>query len=87
VLPGSLYSATKHAVTAMAEALRLEVAEQGVRVTSLEPGMVDTPFFDNGTPEWALHPEDIADGVLYALTQPARATVSSLTIRPTAQVT
>ena len=87
VLPGSLYSSTKHAVTAMAEALRLEVAEQGVRVTSIEPGMVDTPFFDNGAPEWALRSEDIADAVLYALTRPAHATISTLTIRPTAQTT
>ncbi|MCW2956291.1 MAG: family oxidoreductase [Thermoleophilia bacterium] len=87
VLPGSLYSATKHAVTAMAEALRLEVADQGVRVTSIEPGMVDTPFFDDGAPEWALQDEDVAAAVLFALTQPARATVSTITLRPSAQVT
>ena len=46
-LPGSLYSATKHAVTAMAESARQELNDSGVRVTSIEPGMVDTPFFDN----------------------------------------
>ena len=46
VLPGSLYSCTKHAVTAMAEAARQELHDKGVRVTSIEPGMVDTPFFD-----------------------------------------
>ena len=46
-LPGSLYSATKHAVTAMAESARQELNDTGVRVTSIEPGMVDTPFFDN----------------------------------------
>ena len=45
-LPGSLYSCTKHAVTAMAEALRQDLNDTGVRVTSIEPGMVDTPFFD-----------------------------------------
>lgn len=86
VLEGSLYSATKHAVTAMAEALRIEVTSKGVRVTSLEPGMTDTPFFDDGVPEWALHDEDIARGVVYALAQPAHVTVSSLTLRPTGQV-
>jgi NADP-dependent 3-hydroxy acid dehydrogenase YdfG len=86
VIPGSLYSATKHAVTAMAEALRQEVTDRGVRVTSIEPGMVDTPFFDDGAPEWALHDEDVATAVLFALTQPARATISTVTIRPTAQV-
>src|SRR3954454_11383307 len=49
-LPGSLYSSTKWAVTGMAESLRQELRqdEQGnVRVTLVEPGMVDTPFFDN----------------------------------------
>ena len=46
-LPGSLYSATKWAVTGMGESLRLELNDTGVRVTLIEPGMVDTPFFDN----------------------------------------
>jgi NADP-dependent 3-hydroxy acid dehydrogenase YdfG len=86
VLPGSLYSATKHAVTAMAEALRLEVADQGVRVTSIEPGMVDTPFFDDGAPEWALRDDDIAEAAMFALSRPAHATVSTVTVRPSAQV-
>lgn len=86
VLPGSLYSATKHAVTAMAEAVRLEVAEQGVRVTSIEPGMVDTPFFDDGAPSWSLSADDIARAAHFALTQPAHATLSTITIRPSEQV-
>lgn len=86
VLEGSVYSATKHAATALAEALRLEVARDGVRVTSLEPGMVDTPFFDDGVPDWALREEDIARGAVYALAQPRHVTVSTLTIRPSAQV-
>ncbi len=46
VLPGSLYSCTKHAVTAMGEAARQDLHGTGVRVTLIEPGMVDTPFFD-----------------------------------------
>lgn len=86
VLPGSLYSCTKHAVTAMAEAVRLEVAEQGVRVTSVEPGMVDTPFFDDGVPEWSLRDDDIARAAIFAMSQPARATVTTVTVRPSAQV-
>jgi NADP-dependent 3-hydroxy acid dehydrogenase YdfG len=86
VLPGSLYSATKHAVTAMAEAVRLEVAEQGVRVTSIEPGMVDTPFFDDGVPEWVLQDTDIADAALFAVSRPARVTLSTVTVRPSGQV-
>ena len=50
-LPGSLYSATKWAVTAIGEALRQELRQMhenhSIRVTLIEPGMVDTPFFDN----------------------------------------
>ena len=42
-LPGSLYSCTKQAVTAMGEALRQEVADTDIKVTLIEPGMVDTP--------------------------------------------
>jgi len=83
-LPGSLYSATKHAVTAMAEALRLE-ADGALRVTSIEPGMVDTPFFDLGAPDWALRPDDIARAVLWAVDQPAHVDVNEILIRPIAQ--
>jgi NADP-dependent 3-hydroxy acid dehydrogenase YdfG len=86
VLPGSLYSCTKWAVTAMGEALRQEVAEHGVRVTLIEPGMTDTPFFDNAVPDWSLQPADIARAVLYALEQPAHVNVSEMLIRPTGQV-
>ncbi len=46
-LPGSLYSCTKHAVTAMGEAARAELDGTGIRVTLIEPGMTDTPFFDS----------------------------------------
>ena len=49
-LSGSLYSATKWAVTAMGESARQELNGTGVRVTLIEPGMVDTPFFDNRRP-------------------------------------
>ncbi len=86
VLPGSLYSATKWSVTAMAEALRQEVGDSGVRVTLIGPGMVDTPFFDDGTPEWALEPGDVASAVMYALEQPARVDVNEILLRPTLQV-
>ena len=46
-IPGSLYSSTKWAITGMGESLRQDVDGTGVRVTVVEPGMVDTPFFDN----------------------------------------
>jgi len=83
VLPGSLYSATKHAVTAMAEALRQE-ADGAFRVTSIEPGMVDTPFFDQ-RPQNALEPDDIARAVIFAVRQPAHVDVNEMLIRPTSQ--
>src|SRR6476646_6063655 len=74
-LPGSLYSATKHAATAIGEALRAELRQMhdnfSIRVTLIEPGMVDTPFFDN-KPTGALEPDDIAQAVLYAISQPER---------------
>jgi NADP-dependent 3-hydroxy acid dehydrogenase YdfG len=87
VLPGSLYSCTKHAVTAMAEALRLELDGSGVRVTLVSPGMVDTPFFDAGVPGWALRAEDVADAVLYAVSRPGRVDVNEILVRPVGQPT
>ena len=85
-LPGSLYSATKHAVTAMGEALRAEVAETDIKVTLVEPGMVDTPFFDNPVSN-ALEPDDIARAVLFALTQPPHVDVNEILVRPIHQGT
>ncbi len=84
-LPGSLYSATKHAATAMAEALRQDLNDTGIRVTSIEPGMVDTPFFDSPPSLEVLRPDDIANAVMYAISQPAHVDVNQLLIRPTAQ--
>jgi NADP-dependent 3-hydroxy acid dehydrogenase YdfG len=84
VLPGSLYSCTKHAVTAMGEAARQDLHGSGIRVTVIEPGMTDTPFFDH-RPSDALSADDIARGVLYAIAQPPEVDVNELLIRPTAQ--
>jgi NADP-dependent 3-hydroxy acid dehydrogenase YdfG len=84
-LPGSLYSSTKFAVHGMAESLRQELNGTGARVTLIAPGMVDTPFFDNGAGPGALVADDIARAVIYALEQPERVDVNTLLIRPTAQ--
>ena len=84
-LQGSLYSATKFAVTAMGEAARLDFNDTGVRVTLIEPGMVDTPFFDNPPTIEALHAEDVARAVMFAVSQPRRVDVSEILIRPTDQ--
>ncbi|MGH2906019.1 MAG: SDR family oxidoreductase [Solirubrobacterales bacterium] len=84
-LPGSLYSATKFAVHGIAESLRLELNGTGVRTTLIAPGMVDTPFFDNGAGPGSLVADDIARAVLYALSQPAHVDVNMMLVRPTAQ--
>ena len=89
-LPGSMYSATKWAVTAIGEAVRAELRQmhdnQTIRTTLIEPGMVDTPFFDN-RPEGALEDADIARAVLYALSQPEHVDVNEILIRPSSQPT
>ena len=88
VLPGSLYSATKWAATAMGEALRQELRQMheinAIKVTLIEPGMVDTPFFDN-KPTGALEADDIAAAIAYAVSQPDRVDVNEILIRPTSQ--
>ena len=83
-LPGSLYSCTKHAVTAMGEAARQDLHGSGIRVTLIEPGMTDTPFFDE-RPTNALEDDDIARAVIYAISQPPHVDVNEILIRPTAQ--
>jgi NADP-dependent 3-hydroxy acid dehydrogenase YdfG len=84
VLPGSMYSCTKHAVTAMGEAVRQDLHGSGVRVTLIEPGMTDTPFFDQ-RPTDALQDDDIARAVMYAVSQPPHVDVNEILVRPTAQ--
>lgn len=83
-ISGSMYSASKWAVTGMGEAIRQEMNGTGVRVTLIEPGMVDTPFFDTPKPD-ALRPEDVARAVLYAVDQPAHMDVNEIMVRPTSQ--
>ena len=83
-LPGSMYSCTKHAVTAMGEAARQDLHGTGIRVTLIEPGVVDTPFFDN-RPRDALLDDDIARAVIYAVSQPPHVDVNEILVRPTAQ--
>ena len=83
-LPGSLYSATKWAVTAMGESARQELNGTGVRVTLIEPGAVDTPFFQN-QPKTALQADDVARAVMYAVSQPPEVDVNEILIRATSQ--
>ena len=90
-LPGSLYSATKFAATAIGESLRGELRQMqentAIKVTLIEPGMTDTDFFDNRPGEWALQDGDIAKAVMYALAQGPNVDVNEILIRPTSQPT
>ena len=64
--------------------LRGEGAGPGVVVTLIEPGMVDTPFFEN-RPQAALQDTDIANAGMYAVSQPPHVDVSEILVRPTSQ--
>jgi NADP-dependent 3-hydroxy acid dehydrogenase YdfG len=83
-IPGSLYSSTKWAITGIGESLRQDVDGTGVRVTVIEPGMVETPFFENPG-EGRLEADDIARAVMFAIVQPPHVDVNEILIRPTAQ--
>lgn len=82
---GSLYSATKHAVHAMAESARQELHGTGVRVTVIAPGVVDTAFFAELPLSPPLVSDDIARAVMFALEQPPHVDVNEILVRPTAQ--
>ncbi|MCU0306836.1 MAG: SDR family oxidoreductase [Thermoleophilia bacterium] len=86
VAPGSLYSCTKWAVSAMAEAARRELNGTGVRVTLIAPGTVDTPFYDDPVGGHPLRPDDVARAVLWAAAQPPHMDVNEILIRPTEQL-
>lgn len=85
VAPGSLYSATKWAVTAMSEAARQELDGSGVRVTLVSPGTVETAFYDEPVGGAQLTADDVARAVLFAIGQPAHVDVNEILIRPTVQ--
>ncbi|GAA2118178.1 SDR family NAD(P)-dependent oxidoreductase [Actinomadura napierensis] len=93
-----VYAATKFGINAFSEALRQEVTALGVRVVLVEPGFVSTelaghitdPAIRAAAQEMAasmrtLQPEDIANAVVYALTQPEHVAVNEILIRPTDQ--
>ncbi|MCE7784965.1 SDR family oxidoreductase [Staphylococcus xylosus] len=80
----TLYSASKAAVHTITQGLEKELAKTGVRVTSISPGMVDTPL--SGNTDWGsrkkLDPQDIAEAVVYALQQPSHVNINEVTVRP-----
>jgi NADP-dependent 3-hydroxy acid dehydrogenase YdfG len=86
VPPNNFYSATKWAVTGMAESLRKELVGSEVRVTLVEPGKVDTPFWQLRPDEPMLQAEDLARAVMFAVSQPPHVDVSEVLVRPVGQL-
>lgn len=95
---GSVYCATKHAVTALSEGLRQEFSTRtNIRVTCIEPGVVATEltntitdeslqsFVENSKKMQSLHADDIANAILYAVESPAHVNVNEILVRPTTQ--
>ncbi|XP_069684395.1 dehydrogenase/reductase SDR family member 11-like [Periplaneta americana] len=93
-----MYSATKHAVTALTEGLRRELValHSNIRVTSISPGLVETEMFLVGMEsidaeelysKWpSLKPQDIADAVVYVLGTPPHVQIHELTIKPVGEI-
>ena len=94
----AVYGGTKGAVRLISQNLRIELKGTGVRVTEINPGRVRTEFYDAAIPDPALRDavketgieeltsEDIADGVMFALTRPTRVNIQTLELQPTEQV-
>lgn len=94
---GNVYCATKHAVAALTKGMQLDLLGTGVRVTTVDPGMVETEFSVvrfHGDAERAssvyhgllpLTPEDVADAILYCATRPPHVSVHELILMPSAQ--
>lgn len=93
---GAVYSATKAAVRALTEGLRLDVQGSGLRVTNIAPGMVETEFSDVRLGDKdaakkvyegmkALSAEDIADCISWALSRPAHVNIQEMIVFPTNQ--
>ncbi len=95
---GSVYCATKHAVTALSEGLRQEFStRKNIRVTCIEPGVVSTEltntitdeslkdFVENAKKMQSLSAQDIANAIIYAVEAPDHVNVNEVLIRPTTQ--
>jgi serine 3-dehydrogenase len=94
---GTVYCATKHAVGAITRGLKMDLHGTGVRVSSVDPGLVETEFSEvrfDGDKERAekvyrgmtpLTPEDVADAVLYCVLRPAHVNISEIILMPTDQ--
>jgi NADP-dependent 3-hydroxy acid dehydrogenase YdfG len=89
-----VYVATKAAVQALCEALRKNVNKDGIRVTLMEPGAVDTPMQRKSAADKArrvqamemIQPEDIAECIVFTLSQPKRVDIVRMQVRPLKQL-
>jgi hypothetical protein len=94
---GNVYNATKFAVDGLTQGMRIDLVEQGIKVTAINPGAVETEFslvrfkgdreeadkvYKGFTP---LYAEDIAEAILFAITRPPHVNIDDLVIMPTAQ--
>lgn len=94
---GNVYCASKHAVDALSQAMRIDLVSHGIKVTNIAPGAAETEFsvvrfkgdqnaadavYDGYQP---LVAKDIADTVYFAATRPAHVTLNDIVIMPTAQ--
>ena len=94
---GNVYCASKHAVDAINQGMRIDLNAYGIRVGAVNPGLVETEFSDvrfKGDSERAanvykgfqpLRPEDIADIILFVVTRPYHVNIADLVVMPTAQ--
>jgi 3-hydroxy acid dehydrogenase / malonic semialdehyde reductase len=94
---GNVYAASKHAVDAITKGLRIDLVDTSLRVTTIDPGLVETEFSVvrfHGDEQKAqqvykglvpLSPDDVADAVLWAATRPAHVQIAEMIIFPTAQ--
>lgn len=90
---GAAYSASKHGIVALSQALNEEEAAYNIRSCAICPGEIDTPMLDQRpTPTPADHrarilqPQDIADAVLFVAAYPPRVCIPLLVIKPTVQI-
>ena len=93
---GNVYCATKHSVDALTKGMRIDMVKYGIKVSSIDPGMVETEFsvvrlgdkekadavYEGLTP---LYAEDIADAIEFMVTRSAHVNINDMIIMPTAQ--
>lgn len=96
---GNVYCASKHAVDALNKGMRIDLLPHGIKVTAINPGMVETEFSVvrfKGDQERAkkvyegvepLHAQDIAEAIWFAVSRPAHVNINDMLIMPTAQAT